>query len=144
MSVTITALDLSGLDDLGVSLWKRIVSDVATGGAAELYWNKETREPLKKAVKGVGTVSKKAFEKVLCPVANNFKQGPAAEAATKSGYGTVAVVAANAVSNLCPKGKPAEEPVVAVVVERHWYDNPWAIGGVGVAAGLVFGALFSR
>ena len=141
MSVQITALDLSGLDDLGVALWKRIVSDIATGGAAELYWNKPTRNALAKGVKAVGKVSKKAFEKVLCPVAKGFKDGKAGEAATKSVYGTVAVVAASAVSSVCPKDKKA---AVVVVEKKYWYDNPWAVGGAAVGCGLLLGALFSR
>lgn len=144
MSVHITALD-----DLGKFNWNifaRVTSDVATGGAAELLWNKKSRKAITKGVKKIGKVAAKVAEKTVCPVAEQFKDGKVAEGAMKSGgYGTATVIAANAVSNLCPKGKKKAKPVVAVVVaESHWYDNPWAVGGVAVAAGALLGALFAR
>jgi hypothetical protein len=144
------SVHITSLDDLGKFNWNifaRVTSDIATGGGAELLWNKKSRKAITKGVKKVGKAAKKVGEKVLCPVADNFKKGPTAEAAMKSGgYGTAAVIAASAVSSLCPKTKEAKKAAKdaqAATGEFHWYHNPLAVGAAGVGFGLLLGVLFS-
>jgi ribosomal protein L12E/L44/L45/RPP1/RPP2 len=110
MTVVISALDddLEGLDGFW-DTFTRVTTDIVTGGAAELYWNKTARKAITTGAKAIGRTAQTVGKAVGCPVARAFDQKNVTDAAMKSGYGVAAVAAARGVKALC--GKSAEEKV---------------------------------
>jgi hypothetical protein len=133
VSVNITSLDFSGLDDLGVPAWLHDVEVAATAGIS-LAWDKKERERIGKGMAKAYRATEPALKKVVQKIVK-----PAVCAAgkalkdDKSGYGVALRIGAGV---LCPE-KKKEEP-------KRWYDSPLMIGAAAAGAGVLLGVLLSR
>lgn len=135
-----------GLGDLGFNWdsFSRGVTNVLTGGSAELAWNKPAKDGVDKGVDKIGKTASTIAQFVTCPIAKNLQAQGAGKAADSAGevLGRFATAGIVGLCNTPQGGAVVPTMVYTPPVEPPWYRRPGPVLALALVAGGVIGGAY--